>query len=74
VARKGAEVKAGFVVSMVDPVDESNSIVHVSDEGGARRVSPSVDRLDGLFEVLRERVETARKVRAWLRAPPNRSE
>ena len=60
-ARKGAEVEARFGVSMVDPVDEFNAIVHVSDEGGARRVPPSADRLDGFFEVLRERVETARK-------------
>lgn len=60
-ARKAAEVEVRFGVAMVDPVDEFNSIVHVSDEGGARRVPPSVQRLDGFFDVLRARVNTARK-------------
>ncbi len=59
--RKAAEVEARFGVAMVDPVDEFNSIVHVSDEGGARRVPPTVARLDGFFDVLRDRVNTARK-------------
>ena len=60
-ARKASEVEARFGVVMVDPVDEFNSIVHVSDEAAASKVPPSVEQLDGFFDVLRARVGTARK-------------
>ena len=60
-ARKASEVEARFGVVMVDPVDEFNSILHVSDEAAASKVPPSVEQLDEFFEVLRVRVGTARK-------------
>jgi site-specific recombinase XerD len=59
--RKAAEVDAWFGLRLVDPIDEFNSIVHVSDERGAARVPPSVERLDVFFEVLRERIGSSRK-------------
>lgn len=60
-SRKGSEVEARFGVMMIDPVDEFNSIVHVSDEGGAAKVPPGVERLGEFFDALRTRVGTARK-------------
>lgn len=59
--RKAAEVDAWFGLRLVDPIDEFNTIVHVSDEGGAARVPPSVERLDVFFETLRERIGSSRK-------------
>lgn len=62
--RKGPLVESLFGVRMVDPVDEFNGAQHVSDEGVARVVPPSVCRLDDFFEFLRGQVETSRRYQA----------
>lgn len=65
--RKAPLVESSFGVRMVDPVDEFNSAVHVSDEAGMRRVPPTVERLDVFFAFLRGQVETARRYQAAAR-------
>lgn len=59
--RKSAEVQARFGLRITDPIDEFNSLVHVSDETPAARVPPSARFLEEFFAALRERIESARK-------------
>jgi site-specific recombinase XerD len=61
VARKAAEIEAGFGARLECPVDEFNASRHVGDESPAQEPPPTPERLAGFFEFMKERIGSARK-------------
>jgi site-specific recombinase XerD len=59
-ARKAAEIEAGFGVRLADPIDEFNAARHVGADSPHRLPPPTTERLGEFFTFLRERVGTAR--------------
>jgi site-specific recombinase XerD len=61
VVRKAAEIEATFGVHLVDPVDEFNASRHVGNDSPSAKAPPTVERMEGFFGFLRDRIATARK-------------
>ena len=61
VARKAAEIEAGFGVRLECPIDEFNASRHVGEESPALLPPPTVERLEEFFTFMKTRIATARK-------------
>ncbi len=61
VARKAAEIEAGFGVRLECPIDEFNASRHVGEESPALLPPPTVQRLEDFFTFMKTRIATARK-------------
>lgn len=59
--RKAAEIEAAFGVRLACPLDEFNATRHVSDDSPAAEAPPTPERVAAFFEVLKQRIATARK-------------